>query len=66
MRVCALCGEPIENLRRQARFCGDAHRVEANRLVAILSGSPNARYPSLRHRLNAAKNRTRALYGDRR
>jgi hypothetical protein len=61
--VCRLCGESLQGRRRDARYCCNAHRAEANRLLAILNGLSSAQYPSIKHRVGAATKRTRRFWG---
>jgi hypothetical protein len=61
-RVCRLCGAPLGDRRRDALYCSDAHRAEAGRIRAILSGSPTTIYPSLAHRIEASQRRTQSFW----
>ncbi|MDP8943093.1 MAG: hypothetical protein M3N16_03095 [Actinomycetota bacterium] len=57
---CVLCGVSLNGRRSNARFCSDACRAEASRL---LSGEGADGYLTLAHRLQAAHNRTRRAWG---
>ncbi len=63
MRLCVICGEPLVGMRSDALSHSGFCRAERNRDTAILSGSANADYPSMAHRLGVASKRTRRLYG---
>lgn len=62
-RVCRLCGASLDGMRVDATYCSPAHRVEGNRLKAILSGSSSAPYSSVAERLHAGHSRTWSFLG---
>jgi hypothetical protein len=47
MRVCVVCGAPLEGRRVDARHCGGPCRAEASRLKAILSGRGSGSHSSV-------------------
>ena len=53
MRACAICGESLEGLRPQARFCSAGCRTEAWRIRRLVEGVPVGRYRNLVERLAA-------------
>ena len=63
LRVCVVCGESLDGMRRHALFCGPPCRAEGSRLKRILAGAAPDGYPSLAGRLEAARNRTRGGSG---
>lgn len=62
MRVCVVCGVPIDGRRSDARHCSGACRAEAARLRGILRGEGssegNVPYRSIEQRLRARRGGT--------
>jgi hypothetical protein len=64
MRVCEVCGDPLDGRRPDAEVCGAACRRERSRLRRLHAGEPDGYYSTLGQYAERQRRRAKHLRED--